>query len=876
MLRKVLSIILLLITITAFIIPIGFTQTVNTYNENITVYLIGNSALSRFNFTGTEVGFNGLNNVESSFPDISYYKLFIGRFKYWPTEYIYFSNLGYDIILSDYVSSDGAFLYVKADSINSASQFASKLGNFTGLSFLPYGTSEGTFVFISPSRFDEVINNFIWAMYPQSYGGFSSLVTTSKLASEAIAQLSFTGRKSGGSFERSVIIDFINSQIVSGNKLNTGETLFLQTRVSASNKSDLSNFKLITYGQVIVSSDAGAVKRNLWTKTSELSLAVPTKGSLSFPNITLSSGTPSLITYREISQGTLNLNEELEVQMKIRNVGTSTASDISYNDDWWSKDGKFTIVTGGSSGKIDSLAPGENRTIVYRIKLTSNAIEDYYVPPSSLKYSWKVGEETTQLFSSTNDLYLSLNQNKPSIYITAQTSTALTSFGTPNQVTIRVSNKGKYTAFNLNLAGQVLSLLPAGESWQTTIQAPLDDISSPQSEKYWICSWSDGTQTRSSRSNNLTLTNAYDMMRIPLIDLIKKIDKFTAGGKMFLNFTIGAQNVGGTEASGVTIRDSLVSGLRYINGSFSEKDGILTTLINSIKNTETKTLNYLVEVADLGKNYIFPPTSAYYTVGGIQFTRTSTTDGLPLALTISLNLEDKEAFDRYNTTGYYLIRNSGDQDIFRLETDLKTDPILKITSLNYTKKFALLKTSSEEKVNFNLMFNGVGTSGGISSNVKFFFAGRRMNISSLTVLTTSYLRPQVTLNLMGEAIEGQPFEIEVTTKNMANVTLNDISFKMILPSQVKILEGTDTIQISSLEGGKQESRTLKLSSSLPRDYKIDTTQIKYNYKGETITSPSTSLLVKVTDNLMVRYLIPLAIGSVVMIVAALLLGRIRK
>ena len=605
-------------------------------------------------------------------------------------------------------------------------------------------------------------------------------------------------------------------------------------------------------------------------------MTVPAKGSLSFPNVTLSSGIPSLITYREISQGTLNLNEEMEVQMKISNIGTSTASNISYNDDWWSKDGRFTHVAGSSSGKVDSLAPGENHTIVYRIKLTSSTVEDYYVPPTSIRYSWNVGGETMQLFSSTNDLYLSLNQNGPSIYVTVQTSTTLTSFGTPNQVTISVSNKGKYTAFNLTFAGQVLNLLPAGESSQITIQETLDGISSPQSEKYWVCSWSDGTQTRSSRSNNLTLANAYDAMKIPLINLTKKIDEFTAGGKMFLEITIRAQNVGGTEASDVTIRDSVGSGLRFVNGSFSEKNGLLTTLVNSIKNSETKTFNYLVEVIDIGKNYVFPPASAFYTVGGISFNSTSTSDGVPLALTVSLNLEDKEAFDKYNTTGYYIIKNGGDQDVYRLETDIKTDPILQITSSNFTKKFSLLRAGSEEKVNFNLMFNGVGTNGSISSNVVFFFAGRSMNESSQTIFTTSYSPPQVTLNLNGKAIERQPFEIEVITKNTANVTINDISFKILLSPQLKIIEGADTIQISKLEGGKQESSTLNLSSSLPKDYQIDTTQIKYNYKGETIISPSTSLSVTVSDNLTARYLIPLTIGLVVMIAAAIVLGRIKK
>jgi len=874
--RKVLTATLLLIIVTSFIVPIGFTQTVSAYNENIAVYLIGNNALLRFNFTGTEVGFNGLSNVESSFPDISYYKLFIGRFKTWPTEYIYFSNLGYNIILSDYMSSDGAFLYVKADSINSASQFAAKLGNFTGLSFLPYGTIQGTFVFISPSRFNEVIVNFIWAMYPQSYGGFSNLVSISRLTYESIAQFALIGRKSGGSFERSVIVDFINSQVMSGSTLKVGQTLFFQTKVSASNKSDLSSFKIITYGQIIASSDAGIVQRNLQKKTSELSISVPAKGVLSFPNITLSSGMPSLIVYREISQGTLNLNEEAEVQFKIRNIGTSTASDITYNDDWWSKDGKFTLVTGNSSGRIDSLTPGENRTNVYRIKLVSGTAEDYYVPTSSLKYSWKIGEEIVQLVASTNDLLLTLNQNKPLIYLTAQTSTALTTFGTPNQVLIRVSNKGKYTAFNLNCSGQVLNLLPAGESWQITIQAQLDGISSIKSEKYWICSWSDSTQTGSSRSNSLTLVNSYDTMKIPLINITKRIDKVAIGEKMLFNITIRAQNVGATEASSVTIRDSLVSGLKYINGNFSEKDSLLTALINSIKNTETKTLNYLVEVTDFNKNYIFPPTSAYYTVGGVQFTCMSTTDGVPLALTLSLNLEDKDGFERFNTTGYYVIKNSGDQDIFRVETGLKTDPILKITSSNFTKKFTLLRTGSEEKVNFNLMYNGVAPKSKISSNAIFFFAGRSMNISSLTVFVTSYSQPKIMLNLKGEAVEGEPFEVEVVIENMANVTLNNISFQLKIPSQFKILEGSDTIQIPSLEGVKQESRTLKLSTSSPRDYRIDTTKIAYNYKGITITSSSTSLSVTVTDNLMVRYLIPLTIGLVVMILAVLLLGRIKK
>ncbi|MGD0329450.1 MAG: hypothetical protein ABSB40_03270 [Nitrososphaeria archaeon] len=859
--------------ITAFIVPLSYAQSVNVYNENISLYLIGNSALTRFNFTGTGIGFNGIKTVESSFPDVSYYKLFIGRFNSWPTQYIYFSNLGYNLTLSEYVSSDSAFLYVKADSFNSASQFASALGNFTGLSFSPYGTFGGTYVFAAPSNFDEVINSFIWSMYPQSYGGFSSLVTLSELESRAISQFSLIGRNSGGGFERSVIVDFIDAPISIGNTVSIGATFFGQQKVDASNQSDLSSFKLITYGQIIISSDVGTINRNFQLKTSELSISVPVEGSLSFPNVTLSSGTPSLISYREISQGTLNVNEEMEVQLNIANIGTSTASNISYNDDWWSKDGIFTLTAGNSSGKIDSLAPGGNRTIVYRIKLTSSSAEEYYVPPSSVIYYWNVGGETMQLLSSTNDLYLTLNENGPSVYVTAQTSTALTSFGTPNQVTVRVSNEGKFAAFNLTYGGQFLSLLPEGESSQVIIQSSLSNISSPNSENSYICSWSDGSQKRSSTSNNLTLINSFNTMNIPLINLTKEVDQLTVGEKIFLNFSISAQNLGVAKASNVTITDSLPSGLNFINGSFSEKNGVLTKLVKSINSSETMNYTYLCEVENLGRNYVLPPASSFYQVGGITFTAVSTSDGVPLALSISLNLADRAAFATYNTTGYYIVNNNGDQDVFRLETQLNTGSNFTVTSSNFTT--ALMRAGSQEKIDFNLKFNGVGTND-ISSNATFFFAGRSMNVSSQTILVTSYPPPQVTLNQVGATEEGKSIKIEVTTNNVANVTVNNISYKVLLPSQFKIINGSDTVQISALEGEKQESSTLYISSSSPRDYQINTTKIYYSFKGETMSSPPTSQSLTVSENLTARYLIPIAIGIIVMIGCAIVLGRIRR
>lgn len=874
--RKVPSIILLLILLTAFTPPTSFSQTTGFYSENITMYLVGNTALIRFNFTGTELGFKDIGNLEASFPDVSYYRIYLAGFKSWPTEYIYFSDLGFHILLSKYVSSNAAFLYVKAGSFNSAQEFASRLGDFTGLSFASYGTSDGTYVFFSPSRFNEVLDQYLSAVYPQSYGGFSSLLDPRELPLEACPQFAITGTKSGDRFYRSVVVDILKTQAVSGYNLEIGKTFFPTTKVQTSNQSSGGSFKLVTRGQIIVASDAGNIKRDLQERMSELTIEVPSRGVLSFPNVTISSSIPTIIATREVSQAALSANDEAEFQLKIRNVGTTTATDITYNDDWWVRQDKFTLVYGNSSGSIRSLAPGENHTVVYRLKLTSGIEQEYLVPQTEVRYTWKVGDDEIQLSSNTNDLYLMLNQNRPSVYLTAQMSEPSTNFGTPVQVVIRVANKGKYSASNLNFAGQMVSVLPAGETWQTTVQAPIEHLSDSTSEKYWACSWSDGTQTRSSKSNSLTLINLYDTMKVPLVNMTKDVQRTSMGDRTFLNVTLAVQNVGGADAYGVTVRDSIVPGLRYVNGTLSESLGVLTSSIDELRSGKERTFTYMLEVSDFGRNYLLPPASAQYSFQETTFTSTSTTEGIPIGLTIELFLKEREAFDRYNTTGYYLVKNMGDQNIYRLQAGLHSDRKLNITSSNSTLSKDRLERGSEEKVDFSLRFEGVGSNSEIYATANFFFAGRSMNLSSPTVHATSYPYPEITVALKETAQEGKPFNIDVVIENKANVTIDDVGFKIQIPPQLRLLEGGDVIKIPSLQGRELKKATLKVASDTPREYKIETGKISFNYRGQTFTLPPTSLTVTVSDNLIMRYLVPLAAALALMIVASFAIGKVRK
>jgi hypothetical protein len=284
----------------------------------------------------------------------------------------------------------------------------------------------------------------------------------------------------------------------------------------------------------------------------------------------------------------------------------------------------------------------------------------------------------------------------------------------------------------------------------------------------------------------------------------------------------------------------------------------------------------MLEVSDFGRNYLLPPASAQYSFQETTFTSTSTTDGIPIGLTIELFLKEREAFDRYNTTGYYLVKNMGDQNIYRLQAGLHSDRKLNITSSNSTLSKDRLERGSEEKVDFSLRFEGVGSNSEIYATANFFFAGRSMNLSSPTVHATSYPYPEITVVLKETAQEGKPFNIDVVIENKANVTIDDVGFKIQIPPQLRLLEGGDVIKIPSLQGRELKKATLKVASDSPREYKIETGKISFNYGGQTFTLPPASLTVTVSDNLIMRYLVPLAAALALMIVASFAIGKVRK
>ncbi|MEM2154389.1 MAG: hypothetical protein QXY76_05700 [Nitrososphaeria archaeon] len=886
MVRKAVAITILITILLSTLSLASYATESTEYYENITLYVVGKNILTRYNFTGTDIGIIGPQILKEKFSGIDYFKLYISQFDTFPTEIAYFNGIGYNILLCNSTIPNIATLYVHSKTFQEAYEFAEEIENLTGLSFISYGKDGEMFVFISPASFTDILENFVWKTVPTSYGGFTNILNKKDIVSSKIREYGVIGRTVNGRLYQSIVIDTLKTNIYSGNMLRSGLDIFLTTRVNSSNYSKLSSLKIISYGQVIENSDAGHVVRETSKKASELTLTVVGNNVLHFPNITLATNTPSIIVQREISKAALKSGEEFEVQVRLRNVGAYSAEDINFEDGWWIKSGKFTLVVGKYSDQISRLSPGENHTIVYRLKVQSKDAERIYVEPLEIVYFWNIGGEKVSFRSYSNDAHILLNQDGASIYVLATTSSSQTNFGTGRETVLEIKNRGSLTAFDITVGGEKIANLPPQESIQRIVKFELDNISQPFKEEDIQCQWNDGREIRSSVSNSIMLTNTYGKMGIAILTLERDVEQISLDNKTLLNLTLNLKSYGAKDAYNITIVDKIPAGLKYVNGTFTLKDGKIYNFEEKIAANSSKTYTYLLEVGEYSKNYVLEPAYAEYIVGNKKYVSLSTLNGIPIGLKIEVHLEDNSIFKNYNISGYYSINNFGDKNVYRVSAELVYDPTLKITTLHSLNR-TLMKAGSQEKVYFTVNGREVGLNNSIFVETKYFFGGKQHTANSTKAYINVYQLPKIAFSTTGDSVEGKPFELKIIVKNDAPIKIEKIQFNITLPMQIKIIENLspstskvrDNIvetEIKELEGGMEKVVVLKLLSSSAREYTISTSEILFNYKGEVLKTGPQTLTLRVSDDLVVRYIIPIMIAVIIMVVGKIVIGIIKK
>jgi hypothetical protein len=327
--------------------------------------------------------------------------------------------------------------------------------------------------------------------------------------------------------------------------------------------------------------------------------------------------------------------------------------------------------------------------------------------------------------------------------------------------------------------------------------------------------------------------------------------------------------------------------MKYVNGSLKQDGKGVYAFEEKIGANSSKKYKYLFMVEDLSKNYVLLPAYAEYLLDGKKYSSLSTPNGAAVGLKIILHLDETDIFQNYNVNGYYSINNLGDKNVYRISAKILYSPSINVTISNTLTNRTLLKPGFEEKVYFKVNGKNFALNNSIKLNIKYFFGGKQYNVNSTTVYVNVYTLPEIAFTIVGEAIEGKPFELNITVKNTAPLEIENVHFKILIPPQIKIIENlspseakvsNNTIEASipKMDKSSEETIALKLMSGIAGEYTLSSSELSFTFKGEDIIASSQTTKIKVYDDIVSRYFIPLAIAIALMAAGRIALGLTKK
>ena len=240
------------------LVPALSAQAAPSYTEKLNVYVAGSDALWFFTFGGVNKS-SGLNGFESA-SGLSGYNITAIKTTSWSSDFQVFGSRGYDLLPVPFLPSQGLFLTVASDSFPDAALAAKALDPYFLTSFRSLSNGTDTFSFYSPISFDSLVPSTLLSMLPTSEGGFSKAITTSAFLSESSPFIVLEGRKSGSSFDRSLVVGSITSKALSATSQPDIMSYFggSTTYLKAANNSASTVVQLNFLDGVVVSTDKSA------------------------------------------------------------------------------------------------------------------------------------------------------------------------------------------------------------------------------------------------------------------------------------------------------------------------------------------------------------------------------------------------------------------------------------------------------------------------------------------------------------------------------------------------------------------------------------------------------------------------------------------
>ena len=866
------------------------------YSEKLVIYTAGSSDYWLASLSPAKASRPGIVAAESV-AGVSAYELtvvegstaLVGSQLFW-------GSGGYGVVKLPFIPYSGVFLNLTASSQSAAVSAASDFGSTFGVSFEQIGSSGSNYTFYSSASFTTA-GETIFSSVPTRNGGIAAIANESAWAGDPTPTAILTGVRSGSSFNHTVTYGATEPGAV-----GTNNSLLLEAALSAAHDS----FKTspnATSTQVIVhaldglikSKDAAKVSNHVanFSSTYSISLAPGTKFR---PNMTILSNPPVLTATRSVTSGTVSSGGLLTVTLSFRNsANNGTLSNVTVNDSWWTAyPSLFSPSVGNSSFVISSLAPNQNRSQAYVLKVTSNASKDLVVPATTASYSYNVGNLTVVASTQTNELEVRTNGAGPAMAVQAASNILSgSSFGKPGKYIVTVTNTGSDPALNLKVLNFTNPTLSPGAIWTVNMSIPVTRIADRNITQAFTLGWTapDGT-TGTLLSNPATVVLSHSTVSLPLMQfkLTATITSQTiARGSVNATFTLqnkGSAAVGNVTVSqafpaGVTCESAVVSnatGNSPGKGTCSSSGFALTASSTAVLGTVTGRFilnfsrdNYLVGAANVTaiQNGLVIQTqgSVLPIAGGVGVTKTFT----PL-----------KVFEGQDDNVTVRASNGGSLPVFNVSLSTSPDPFDTAVSGSLNKQYGMLNSSVSQSLNYTVKMLTPGNHTSASTSISYVFGGvsTQYLISSGTVLV--YKPIQAVTSIRSTTTEGHDFSLAVSVVNPSPVNVTGVSLSISLPQGLAIVSypagvqvsgRTLTISIPSLAAGANSTSSIILKADFDGNFSPQAAKLTFNYLGSTLNGVVSTPVIAIGVDALLRYELPIGVAVVLILAVAIYMHR---
>lgn len=878
-------------------IPLQSASAQTPYTEKLNVYIAGPNALWYFTFGGVN-GSSSLSAFEAT-PGLSWYNITAIDTTAWKSDFQVFGPSGYDLLPVPFIPSQGLFLSLGSDSYADASAAASALGSYLFTTFTSLSNGTGTYSFFSPLSFESVIPNTLFKLVPTSANGFAGALNSLAFEATASPFIVFEGTSSSSGFDHSLVAGSISaSALTSGNSPNILEYFGRAIHsLNASKTSSSSVVKITALDGVLKTTDNATVKNDGQKFTGTYTLDMSQGEKLRSINASVSQGSAPLLATRTVDVGVLRTNGDLAVTLSFTNVSpTETITNLTFADSWWNGTGLFTLLGGNDTVSNTVLAPGSSVTPVYRLEFTGTSAGSVTIPASVVRYQYRVGSMEFNATALLNPITLSLNANEAVVYA------ILTPLGGPDQAVgtsqsfnLTVVNVGTLPASSVVAAGHSIAglagasgSLPGGSATISLTQTATGLTGTNTTRAYTVTYQDPSGNALSATSNVVSDVFSHSSMNIgfPVLTLSSTVTPF-AGGTNDLTLGFAVSDLAQRDVHSFTATGTLPGGLGCGTtiGSGITCSGGRVTIAYPVINVSTTVRDYINYNLTAPANFIIAPFNYTVNNAGVTTAGWSNAVAAPAGIVLSKQFSPSQLFLGMASQVTASATNKGSQNIYNVTLVSTADSFDSLASAStLTRNIGTLAQGGNLSVSYTVNMSTAST--GLKAyavTATFIFGGMPFSVSGGASAVSVFKPLSVSITTSPSTPEeGKSFVVSFVVKNPSTVSVSNVQFALPLPSGVSLSSLVNaqttskllTVDAASLAPGANITATATAVASSGILIPFEKATLTFSYAGSTVKgiTPTASGIV-VSENVVTRYLIPIAFVLVVMLAVAFYLRR---